>query len=84
MWLGASSRVALPVMNTEESLSKVYLPSGLGYLSLVLPMNIGLASLRCQDSRPGGSWPLVAIDRLTSGAPSTKPFWKGWRVLRTW
>ena len=30
MWLGASSRVALPEMKTLESLSKVYLPSGLG------------------------------------------------------
>ena len=30
MWLGASSRVALPVANTEESLSKVVLPSGFG------------------------------------------------------
>src|ERR1700722_15911688 len=78
MWLGASSRVALPVVKTEESLSKVYLPSGLGYLSLVLPMNIPRSSLRCQESRPGGSLPLVAIARLTSGAPSTKPFWNGW------
>ena len=30
MWLGASSRVALPEANTEESLSNVYLPSGFG------------------------------------------------------
>jgi hypothetical protein len=30
MWLGASSRVALPLMKTLESLSKVSLPSGVG------------------------------------------------------
>ncbi len=46
-------------------------------------MNIGLASLRCQARRPGGSSPLVAIARLTIGPPCRKPFWKGWRVLRT-
>jgi len=30
MWFGASSRVALPVRKTPESLSNVYLPSGFG------------------------------------------------------
>ena len=30
MWFGASSRVALPVAKTDESLSKVVLPSGFG------------------------------------------------------
>ena len=30
MWFGASSRVALPVAKTDDSLSKVTLPSGFG------------------------------------------------------
>ena len=45
-------------------------------------MNIGASSLRCQGSRPPGSLPLVAIARLTTGAPRMKPFENGCRALR--
>ena len=82
MWFGASSRVALPVMKTLDSLSKMYLPSGFGYFFDVLPMNISRSSWRCQGRRTG-ILPLVAIIRLTSGPPTKKPFENGWRVLRT-
>ena len=30
MWFGASSRVAFPLAKTEDSLSNVFYPSGLG------------------------------------------------------
>ena len=82
MWLGASSRVALPEMKTLESLSKMYLPSGFGYFFDVLPMNICFSSWRCQGRRTG-ILPLVAMNRFTSGPPRKKPLLNGWRVLRT-
>ena len=82
MWLGASSRVALPEMYTDDSLSNVYLPSGVGYFFDVLPMNISRSSWRCQGRRTG-ILPLVAMNRFTSGPPRKKPLLNGWRVLRT-
>ena len=38
-----------------------------------------MLSLRCHDSLPGGSLPLVICARPESGPPSSRPFCSGWR-----
>ena len=60
----------------------------------VLAVRLGIASSSCRrrtsawrrcgaTPAAAGKRPFVAIIGLTSGPPCRKPFWNGWRVLRT-
>ena len=81
MWFGASSRVALPVAKTDESLSKVTLPSGFGY-SRSGPMNSGTVASSCVAQWPPGTRPPEMVIMLASAPPTKKPFANGWRAFR--
>ena len=84
MWFGWSSRVLLPEAKTDESLSKVSLPSGAGYCaarSVRISVVLGVA-LGARQSR-GGNAPRVTVAALASAPPTKKPRPKAWRMLRT-
>ena len=83
MWFGASSRVAFPVAKTLDSLSKVYLPSGLGYDLSRSPMKMSTVASSCVwNFAPGGNRPPEISIALASAAPTRKPFAKTCRMLR--
>ncbi len=82
MWLGASSRVALPDAKTDESLSNVYLLSGFGYCFAAPSISIFSSASGCWCQRPPGKAPLVMVIALASAPPTKNPRENGWRMLR--
>ena len=83
MWLGASSRVALPVVKTPESLSNVYLPSGFGIALVAVGQQQRLRRRRgaSPSGRPG-SRPLVTTIALVIAPPTIRPRANGCFMLR--
>ena len=84
MWLGWSSRVLLPAANTDESLSKVSLPSGSGNSSprsvrrsgcVVVGLGAAPCRRRCAPSR--------ASSTPASAPPTKNPRPNTWRMSRT-
>ena len=78
MWFGASSRVALPVMNTRRELVERVLAVGLRIAVLgVADEHRLLRPGGARTSGPPGILPLVAIARLTSGAARDEALLEG-------
>ena len=83
MWFGASSRVLFPLRKTEESLSKVSLPSAAGYAAARPVVMISWLTSGSVRALPGGNAPRVAVIAPASAPPTQKPRPKAWRMLRT-
>ena len=73
----------LPEAKTEESLSNVYEPSGVGYAA-ARPVRMRVCSAFGSVPKSfGGSFPLVTVIALASAPPMKKPLSNTCRMLRT-
>ena len=83
MWFGASSRVALPVAKTDDSLSKVYLAVGLRVVALALAdEDVAPSASSCVVQWPPGQRPPETSIMFAIAPPTKKPLANGWRMLR--
>ena len=83
MWLGWSSRVLFPEAKTDESLSKVSLPSGAGYEDARSVLIRSCAASGSSTKSRAGNRPSEAVIAPESALPTQNPRPKAGRMLRT-